>query len=126
MMTTIRKRIFVTLAPLIGGCLAWACVFDARQTVAVADAGKPETIRLRKKPLQGDVTGLEIKVSGNIAGKATLRLMAYGNPYQEQTLGGDILIDWRSDWYADEAEIRYAPDSNTTGTITITYRFLSS
>lgn len=123
MTTKLRLRIVVASASLLGACLAWACVFDARQTVAVTDAGRPETIRLRKKPTQGNVTGLEVRISGKIVGKATLQLGAHGKPYQAQTLTGDILIDWRSDWYADEAEIRYTPDLNTTGNITIAYQF---
>ncbi|OYT73134.1 MAG: hypothetical protein CFK52_02375 [Chloracidobacterium sp. CP2_5A] len=120
-MTKPARQLKLTLA----GCLAAGCVIAERQAAQIADAARPETLILRKKPSQGRVTGLDVAISGHLQGATPLQLIEDGKPGQERRLRGNIAVAWQSDWRADEAELRYHPDPQALGRIRIAYRFLS-
>jgi hypothetical protein len=99
-----------------------------RQTTVMVDATQPQTIILRKRFYQGYIDRVMIHCSGFIEGKATIQRVFYNNGdflgFRDQgTISGKVSFDWGGDWYSDTAEIRYIPESVSSGHLTFTYTF---
>jgi hypothetical protein len=98
------------------------------QTAVIADATKPQTIILRKKFYQGYIDGMTIHCFGVLEGKATIQRILYNDgkyegPHDQGTITGKVDFSWGGDWYSDTAEIRYIPESVSSGHLTLTYTF---
>jgi hypothetical protein len=89
----------------------------------VADATKPETVTIHKNPEQNHIYYLTIEGWGDVTGDAEISLIEGGNPYRTEKLSGEFTFRWDTEWYADQAEVRYTPSSVTSGTVWLRYRF---
>ncbi|MFY8149035.1 MAG: hypothetical protein ACOVNL_07425 [Prochlorococcaceae cyanobacterium] len=89
----------------------------------MADVRTTQVLVLRKEPGQGPIHALEILGEGQIQGQASLRLFLDGTVYRNEPLAGRVNFRWRSDWYADKAELRYTARRVTGGRLTLRYRF---
>ena len=89
----------------------------------ISDPTKSETIILTKLPEQGSIYGWALEGSGAIEGEAEISLMLDSKPYRTEQLSGTIDFQWKGDWYADEAEILYTPNSVIGGSVQLKYRF---
>ena len=89
----------------------------------VPDVTKPQTIVLKKKPGQGGIHYLTITGSGEIKGTAEISLIENGKPYRKEALSGPVCFEWKNDWYADSAELRYEPKFVSGGNLSLEYRF---
>jgi hypothetical protein len=89
----------------------------------LADVSRPETLILRKQPGQGQIQALRISGEGSIRGTARIELILNGKPSEVEALSGPVRFSWGSDWYADQAEVRYTPMAVTGGRLRLRYRF---
>lgn len=116
------KKTIVILAILgtLAGCRG------GRQTHAIADAAKAETIMLQKGKSQGHIHSLSVVCRGYLDGTAELVLMLNGKPCKSEKLSGDVDFQWRNDWYSNSARIEYKPTSVKSGSLSIQYEFKDS
>ena len=115
---------------LLGALLALqGCIRNPCQTTKITDVTKAQAVVLHKIPSQGHVHAVSIRVTGEIAGEATLQLFddrspkSDGSAYRQQELAGPVNVTWEGDWYSDEARIVYTPRKVSSGTIEIHYEF---
>lgn len=90
---------------------------------SIANVAQAQTIILAKRPGQGAIHSLSVTGSGKLQGRAEITLLLDGQPHTTETLSGDVDFRWQSDWYADQAEIRYTPFSVAGGSLELTYTF---
>jgi hypothetical protein len=109
------------VANLAAAILLASCVTN--QTSQVTDVTTPEAVVLSKTEDQGEVHALLITGSGEIRGRGEISLILNGEVYLAETLSGTVAFRWETDWYADEAEIRYTPELVTEGDLSLKYQF---
>jgi hypothetical protein len=112
-----RRVAYLAAVILLAGCVT-------NQTRQVTDVTAAETMVLSKTEDQGEVHALLITGSGEIHGRGEISLILNGEAYLAETLSGTVRFRWETDWYADEAKIRYTPESVTAGGISLRYRFV--
>jgi hypothetical protein len=115
-----------TRAALLGLCLALgvsSC--SSSQTHALVDVTKPAKVSLAKRPGQGNIHALHLRVEGDIDGGATLAFRHPGEPSPRTfTISGKTSRElFSSDWYADTVELEYTPSGVTRGRLSFHYRF---
>ena len=108
----------ITVALLVG------CSLNP-QSHDIIDVTKAEKIVLKKQQNQDQdrIHSLSIIGVGEIDGNAKISLILNDSVYKSQSLSGKVNFQWRGDWYSDEAEIRYEPQSVTGGTMILHYDF---
>jgi hypothetical protein len=111
-----RRGIYLCTVILLSGCVTM-------QTRQVADVTEADTIILTKTASQGPVYAVLIIGSGEIDGEGEISLILDGEAYLTEMLSGEVAFRWDTDWYADEAEIRYIPASASSGDLILRYRF---
>jgi len=87
------------------------------------DVAQPSTLTLKKKPWEGHIYALAITAEGKIDGSATIAWMLGDRPYKKETVSNEFNVTWRTDWYEDQAEIRWVPSSVSNGFLKIRYDF---
>jgi hypothetical protein len=95
----------------------------ATQSLSLEDVSQPARIVLSKQSHQGDIHRLSVVGSGKIIGEATLTLYLGDEPYRHELLANEVGFSWEGDWYADTAELVYAPTNVTGGTLHLSYTF---
>ena len=108
----------VTLMILLAGMLA---IRDRRCTLD--DVTQPTTLTLKKKPWEGNVHALAITAEGKIDGTATIAWMSRNRAYKKEAVSNEFNFIWRTDWYEDQASIRWMPSSVSNGYLKIRYNF---
>ena len=117
--STMKKSIaIVTFMILLAGMLA---IRDRRCTLD--DVTQPTTLILKKKPWKGHVHALAITAEGKIDGTATIAWMSENRAYKKETVSNEFNFIWRTDWYEDQARIRWMPSSVSNGYLKIRYNF---
>jgi len=114
---TMKKMVVLTVLVLLVGC------GNSSQSKTVANVATPQTITLEKGVLAGTIHGIEIGVSGNINGDATIALLMNNRPYKTENITGNVAVTWAGDWYSDSAVVTYVPDNVREGQLTVTYQF---
>ncbi len=103
--------------------LAIGCSGTARREVSVRDVTKSEVFILKKLPDQGSVFGITVVGRGSVDGKAEVALVLDGATSQKELISGKVSFEWRADWYADHAEVRYISGTASQGSLTLQYEF---
>lgn len=82
-----------------------------------------QTAVLRKKPEQGKTASLELIVEGTISGSAEVQVLLAGEPLKQEYVSGNFKVQFREDWFEDQAEVRYLTADENSGTLKIKYTF---
>lgn len=93
------------------------------QKIVIKDVTKAQTIEVHKKPGQGHIYSMGIRVSGQIDGNAKVTLVLDGAPYKVANMEDKSNFSWGGDWYADSIELHYEPNNVRSGKLTIEYYF---
>ena len=109
---------------IIASLLMCCCSAILQETAQIKNVSKQEVIVIHKRRDQGNVQGIKIRISGKIAGTATIQLLLNSGTYKKEEIKDKVNFFWEGDWYQDDAEIRYIPDTVATGDLTINYEFL--
>jgi hypothetical protein len=91
----------------------------------IEDASRPIDVTLRAPPELDAVYALDVVAVGRIEGDAEISLVLNGAPYKTRHISGPVLFTWGGDWYGPEAIVRYTPSADTSGSMTLNYRFRS-
>ncbi len=99
--------------------------------MTIREVNEHQLIRLRKNLDSGLVSGLKIKLNGQLNGTAMIRIFEAENPdkiYREKMIGAGkvdgLFMD--QDWYAGDCRMEYEPLSATSGELKIEYNFKTS
>jgi hypothetical protein len=114
----IRLAASVVLLALLAACRPY------ESEVFVSNVGAEEIIALNKPRDLAAVTGLRIRIEGEIAGAAQLLILKDGKPHHVERLSGPVDIRWRDDWNEDRVRLHYLPGPKVSGTLRIRYRFV--
>lgn len=95
----------------------------SEQSYRFPDVTVSEKVVLKKLAGQGNIHGFELQGNGYIDGKAEITLFLNGSPYRTEKLHGDVYFNWKGDWYSDNAEVVYKPDTAELGHLTVLYKF---
>ena len=93
--------IVLVLAVLLSSCAKYD------QRLAIKDLKRAQVVSLHKKPAQGTICSMGIRVSGKVDGNAPIVLMLDGAPYKTVDINGKINFAWGGDWYADSTELKH-------------------
>jgi hypothetical protein len=88
----------------------------------VADLSKPisDTLTFAK---EGTIVGVEISITGNINGKATLEFENGAGRFKKIDLTNTVNQLYETEWYEPKLFFRYIPDGNVNGdSLIIKYR----
>jgi len=110
--------IFVFLIVIYSGCSN-----QNQQLYKVSNVSQTELIILSKKKEQETISSFEIKINGKIDGKAKIALLLNDGVYKTENISGNVNIKWGGDWYSDEIQIQYEPQSVNSGDIKLKYSF---
>ncbi|RYF41724.1 MAG: hypothetical protein EOO38_20415 [Cytophagaceae bacterium] len=110
-------RVVLCISIILVGC---GC---GKRTAGIKDVTKAEVLILRKKPAQGPIHRFDVTASADLQGVARIQLILNGAVYKEEVLKDRARVQWSSDWYSDEAEIRYIPLAVSKGSFALTYDF---
>ncbi len=112
---------YVLIIPILA-LLSVSCVkYDQR--LEIKDLQKPRVINLHKKPNQGTICSMGIRVSGMVNGEAQITLMLNETPYKTTKMNGTVNFTWGGDWYSNSMELHYQPLKVDSGSLTIEYHF---
>ena len=103
--------------------LAFVALAGCAQSIKTDDVTKTQKFILSNTHNSHTVASLKISIRGHIDGSADVVLILNAEPYKKEILTGDFDINWRSDWYSNNAEIRYSPKTVTSGKMKISYEF---
>jgi hypothetical protein len=95
----------------------------SRPHVKIRDVRKAELLTLGQPSIRSRVYYLTVRGTGKIDGKATISLMLGAEVYRSEELNGTVDFEWKGDWYADCAAVRYEPKDVVSGTIVLHYHF---
>jgi hypothetical protein len=95
------------------------------QTATFSEVSRSASITLRAAPMQKNIYALEIRGESQIDGESQIELILNGKPDMVAPLDGRDRFQWRTDWYATEAVLRYEPKTTTTGELRFRYRFIA-
>ena len=109
---------------IIASFLMCCCSAILKETTQIKNVSKQEVIVIHKRRDQGNVQGIKIRILGKIAGTATIQLLLNSGTYKKEEIKDKVNFFWEGDWYQDDAEIRYIPDTVATGDVTVNYEFL--
>lgn len=120
-----RRRFSLVTFIVVIGFIALFQRFGVNSSVTVelVPDSSSQVIRLEKRPGQGDVYSLWVRVSGGIDGRADLSLMVDGQAYRTETLSGAVDFEWSQDWYSESAEIHCNLLDGSGGRLGVEYRF---
>lgn len=107
--------------PAIALCIN-AC---SGQQTSFIDVQQQQTIVLKKRPDQGYVHTLVVKVQGEIEGQAKISLVHNKKVLNTKNITGRFKMEWGGDWYADEITFVYQPTHVKNGKVDINYEFSS-
>ena len=109
---------------IIASLLICGCSAILQETTQIKNVSKQEVVVIHKRRDQGNVQGIKIRISGKIAGAATIHLLLNSSTYKKEEIKDKVNFFWGGDWYQNDAEIYYIPDTVTSGDLTINYEFL--
>jgi hypothetical protein len=116
------RLIAIALVLLVLG-IAVGALWVQPASVQIADAGKPEQLKLLPKHPADRITSLHVEGRGRIDGEAEITLLLNGQPYKTERMNGAVDFTWRMDWYATEAVVNYTPLTATGGSLKLRYHF---
>lgn len=90
----------------------------------LANVAAEEILSLGKPADLGTITGLRLRVDGQIEGGAQLTVMLDGRPHHVETLTGTVNVDWSGNWSQDRVRLHYLPGPGVSGSLRVRYRFL--
>ncbi len=92
--------------------------------VFVSNVAAEEIVALNKPRDLAAVSGLRLRIEGELSGAAQLLILKDGKPHHVERLSGPVDISWRDDWNEDRVRLHYLPGPNVSGTLRIRYRFV--
>jgi uncharacterized protein (DUF58 family) len=87
--------------------------------------GRSVAVRLSKRPGQGHVHSLYMRVEGRGLGRVVVRQASgpAGPALRVDTVGSDFRLEYDGDWYQPDCYLRFEPLTAGTGPVRISYRF---
>lgn len=98
---------------------------DMRQ-VLIEDASRRSRFLLEADPSLQNVFKLRLRITGELEGKAVIRMSPPGNEVlvRKVIMGGKVDTEYEGDWYALDCELLYEPELGSTGNLKISYLFV--
>lgn len=108
---------------ILGGI--WLIFFSNRgwSEVVIPDASRSNVLKLSAGPGRDKISGLRIRISGNVEGRSRVTLFHDDHPQMSTELSGKVAFEWVGDWYSPEAELRYDASGVRSGYLRVQYRF---
>lgn len=94
-----------------------------RQTINIK-LKNDTTLILKKKIEQGNIWGIDLKISGNYKDTITLIHPNGNSRSNSNILFGGVDSKYKADWYSDSCIIKFKKVKNATVDIQIDYKFL--
>lgn len=119
-----KKRVVIVILLLAFGAIAvWELSGLSAPSERVHDVCQAETLVLGQETGDLHTYGISIHGSGYIDGDATISLLLNGQPYKVEKLSGRFNFEWRAEWYAETASVRYEPAGVRSGKVVLYYEF---